>query len=355
MKNKRLRVIAFQLILLLAGLLCIEAVLRLKGYQPGDMKPNWLNFEPVDSLYVIHDYYTNGDGVLVADSDYWLAQDIHVNEDGFRSPDFNKLDTGKKKILYIGDSFTWGMSAKPIKDHCFVDLVRNETKSEVINLGIPAADPAQYFQLAKKYVARLKPDMVFVMFFMGNDLMIQDRDVSTGEPYYYYTNAGAIVADMDGKHFKSAQAAYNYFVSDRYYMHRPGNFFEWLVSKSSLLSRLYSVRFRVQEKWNFEKTIRDSHVTKKYLTGIKEVARQNNVPVKFVLIPEIKEADMDLHKYKNRYSDLLLDTMLKDDWLIFPNSKSNFTPYPDAHLNNAGHRYYADRMEEFLKNYMAIK
>ena len=355
MKREKYRVIAFQLMLIFIGLLAIEVVLRLMGYAPGDMKPNWLNFNTVDSLYTVHDYYTNKAGVLVADSSYWAAIGVHVNEDGFRSPDFNKLDSTKKKVLFIGDSFTWGMSANPIKDHCFVDLVRNETSNEVINLGIPAADPPQYLQLAKKYIPALKPDIIFVLFFMGNDLMIQDRAVIPDEPFYYYTNAGAIMADMDGIHFKTAQAAYNYFVSDRYYMHHPKNFFEWLVSKSSLLSRLYSVRFRIEEKWGFERTIRDTHITKKYLKEIKAIAEQNYVPLKFVLIPEIKEADKNLTDYTHRYGDILLDPDLKDAWLVFTNSKSNFTPYPDAHLNNKGHRHYADQLEAFLKNSFAHK
>ena len=353
MKREKYKVFAFQLTVLIIGLLAMELTLRCMGYAPGDMKPNWLNLKTVDSLYTIHDYYTNNAGILVADSAYWAAIGVQVNEDGFRSPGFNKFDSTKKKVLFIGDSFTWGMSAKPIKDHCFTDLIRNETNNEVINLGIPAADPPQYLQLAKKYVPAIKPDIIFVMFFMGNDLMIRDREVIPGEPFYYYTNAGAIMADADGIHFKTAQAAYNYFASDRYYMRYPKNFFEWLVSKSSLLSRLYSVRFRIEEKWDFERTIRDTRITKKYLEEIKAIAEQNQVPVKFVLIPEMKEAGKDLNSYIRRYGDLLLDPALKDEWLILPNSKDNFTPYPDAHLNNQGHRYYADQLEAFLKNFFA--
>ena len=30
------------------------------------------------------------------------------------------------------------------------------------------------------------------------------------------------------------------------------------------------------------------------------------------------------------------------------NSKSNFNDYPDGHLNNHGHRYYADHLKSFF-------
>ncbi len=349
------KILLFQFLFVALALVSIEIALRFIGYQPGDMKPNWLNFHPVDSLYVVHDYYTNNEGLLVADSLHWAQQNIHINEDGFRSPDLSKLDSAKKKILFIGDSFTWGMSASPVTDNCFVDLVRNETDFEVINTGIPAADPVQYTLLAKKYIPQLKPDYVLVMFFTGNDIMKQYREVIPNEPFYYYTNAGAILADMDSLHFKTAQEAYNYFVSDKYYLHQPKNIFEKAVAKSSLLSRLYSVRFRIEEKLEYERMIKNTSITKKYLKQIKAIAAQNHVPCKLVLIPEIKEADMPVEKYLKKYSDLLGDTSLQNDWLVPQNSKTYFNDYPDAHLNNKGHRFYGDYLKDFLQNYFQSK
>ncbi len=354
MTEKRKR-IAFQIFFVTVSFIAIEVALRSMGYQPGDIKPNWLNFHPVDSLYVINDYYTNSEGILVTDSNYWAKENVHVNEAGFRSPDFAGLDSTKKKILFIGDSFTWGMSASPVTGHCFTDLVRNETPYEIINTGIPAADPVQYEALAQKYIPELKPDYVLVMFFTGNDLMKEDRKINPDEPFYYYTNAGAILADMDGIHFKTAQAAYNYFVNEKYYLHQPKNIFEKVVAQSAVLSRLYSVRFRIKEKLAYERLIKDTGITKKYLRQIKEVAAQHNVPLKFVVIPEIKEAEISVEKYRQKYIDLLGDSILKDDWLIPQNNKSNFNDYPDAHLNNNGHRFYADYLKAFLKNTPELK
>ena len=351
-KGKR---ILFQFSFVAVSLLFIEIILRYNGYKPGDIKPNWLNFHPVDSLYEIPDFYINAEGILIADSNRWAKKNIHINEDGFRSPDFAKIDSTKKSILFIGDSFTWGMSANPLVDSCFADLLRHETNYEIINLGIPVADPVQYAALAKKYISQLKHDYVLVMFFTGNDLMKEDRKIILDEPFYYYTNAGAIMADVDGLHFKTAQAAYNYFVNERYYLHQPKNIFEKIISTSSLLSRLYSVRFRISEKLEKEQVIKDSRISKKYLKQINAIAQQNHVPVRFVLIPEIKEADLSIEKYRQKYNDLLGDSILKNDWLVLQNSEAYFNDYPDGHLNNAGHRHYADYLKSVLDNYFAKK
>jgi hypothetical protein len=341
------KVILFQVSLIVVLLLVIEIALRLMGYQPGDMKPNWLNFAPVDTLIVFNNFYTNKEGLLIANPN--VGQSEYVNRDGFRSKEFSEIDSGKKKILFIGDSFTWGFSAKPIKDHCFVDLVRNETNYEVINLGIPGTDPPQYAELAKKYIPLFKPDLVLVVFFMGNDLMMYDRTIAPYKPLHHFTNAGVIYADMDGKHFSTAQAAYHYVTDERYYLHHPANIFEKIIAQSALLSRLYSVRYRVMEKMRYENGVKDTRITKKYLWEIKRTAEENKIPVRYLLIPEIKEADKSVQAYTKKYADILEDPALKDYWLIPQNEKSNFNDYPDAHLNNKGHRFYANYIKAFLK------
>ena len=353
--NSRLKLFFFQLMLLLVLLAAVEVGLRRMGYAPGDMRPNWINFRPVDSLIVIPSFYVNHDGILVADSTLLAAEHCVINSDGFRSPNFNTLDSTKKKVLFIGDSFTWGLSAMPVTNHCFVDLVRNETNYEVINLGIPATDPPQYEALAAKYIPRFKPDITFVVFFMGNDLLTEDRKVIPDEPFYYYTNAGAISAYIDGIHFKSAAAAYNYGMNERYFLHHPKDIFEWVISKSALLTRIYSVKFRIKEKLEYEAVIKDSHITKKYLKQIQQIANANNVPVKFILVPEYKDADRSPESYLNKYADILLDKDLKSDWIILPNSKSNFRDYPDGHLNNQGHRHYADFIKDYMKHFFIAK
>src|SRR4051812_29916457 len=118
----RKKIILFQLALLVAALLAIEITLRLMGYQPGDMKPKWLNFAPVDTLIVSNLFYTNKDGILIGNRND-PSHTEYINADGFRSKEFSAIDTSKKKVMFIGDSFTWGFSANPIKGNCFADIV----------------------------------------------------------------------------------------------------------------------------------------------------------------------------------------------------------------------------------------
>lgn len=343
----------FQVGFVLVACIIIELILRAMGYLPGDLRPNWLWFQPVDSLYVIHDFYTNDKGLLVAEHDYWKKEGIYINNDGFRGKEFSDLDTasGKRKILFIGDSFTWGMSASPFQDSSFCDILGRDKNYEVINAGIPAADPPQYLKIAETYIPQLKPDFVFVVFFEGNDLMKEDRAVIPNRQFYYWTNAGAVLADIDGHHFQDAQSAYDYLANEKYFLKQPNKWYEVVISKSALLSRLYAGKFRVEEKLKFEKARKDCSLTKKYFARILKVAKQSNVPIRIAVIPDSKHADMSIEDYRSYYSDFFNDESVKAGWLIWENKKDYFKPNPDGHLNNVGHNLYASRIKSFLDNY----
>jgi hypothetical protein len=184
---------------------------------------------------------------------------------------------------------------------------------------------------------------------MGNDLMREDRPFIPGEPFYYWTNAGAVLADMDGKHFSDAQSAYNYLISQKYFLKDPQQWYLKVIAHSALLSRLYAAKFRIEEKLSAERARKDSHITLKYLNQITQIAKANNAQIRFVLIREAKDAEVNPEKYIELHTDLLLNDSLKDNWLFQETTKKDYMPLPDGHLNNAGHRKYADFLKFFVK------
>lgn len=339
---KIVRVILFQLTLLLLACVLIELFLRYQGALPGDLRPNWLYFKPVDSLYVIPDFVTNKEGLVVAGEEYWRQKGVYVNEDGFRAKEVSQISSSKNRLLFLGDSFTWGMSAEPFNDSSFCDLLSNDSSLEVVNTGIPVADPAQYAAVAERYIPAIKPNMVFVMFYMGNDLMRSDRAIVSGRPFYYWTNAGAIYADIDGRHFNSPQQAYDYLANEKYFLKHPHGWIESLIAESALFSKLYSAKFRIGEKLEAESARKNSAITKKYLQRIVSMAEQNKSNLRIVVIPESKEADLDRENYFERYSNLLKDSELNKYFMMPQCDKSWYTKAPDGHLNNLGHRKYAE-------------
>jgi hypothetical protein len=90
-------------------------------------------------------------------------------------------------------------------------------------------------------------------------------------------------------------------------------------------------------------------VTQHYLYSIADVCRKNECSLQIILIPEIKEADQPQVFFEKRYKGFFADSVLAPvTYIPEGNSPSNYVPYPDGHLNNKGHKFYADKIKEHL-------
>ena len=342
--------IAVQALIVIGLFVLAEVFVRFQGYTPGDLRPNWSNFHPVDSLIVHNDFIVDSNGILIANAANFKTMGGPINSDGFRAPEFANIDTAKHKIMLIGDSFTWGLSAQPM-DSCFAELLKAMVSGTIINTGIPIADPAQYEVIARKYIPQIKPEKVVVMFYLGNDIMQQARPTTPFKPFYYYTNAGAMMADDGAIHLNSAHDAYDYYTRRKFFLIHPANLMERVIAKSALLSRIYSFKYRWREKKAAENAISDMSVTQKYLYSIVNICKVNNCQLQIILIPEIKEADQPKAFFEKRYKGFFSDPILsKCTYIPEGNSSKNYVPYPDGHLNNAGHKFYSKKIAERLAN-----
>jgi hypothetical protein len=131
-----------------------------------------------------------------------------INSAGFRSLPFEPVpDSAGKRVLLLGDSFGWGLSAEPLNTSCVDRLLARGWV--VYNASMIGADPAQYAALADALIPKLKPHIVVVQYFTGNDNMYFDRTAKAGQPLFYQTNAGWIWAFSGGVFQPTPQAAYH--------------------------------------------------------------------------------------------------------------------------------------------------
>ena len=126
------------------------------------------------------------------------------NQDGFRGIEMKVHDTTRTRVLLIGDSFVYGMSAKPYFNS-YADILLAKGY-EVYAAGIPGTDVAQYAAIAATYVPRLRPDVVIVNFCEQEDLLKFPRNATEGEPHEHYTNAGLFSSYPFGTYLPAAEA-----------------------------------------------------------------------------------------------------------------------------------------------------
>lgn len=281
------------------------------------------------------------------DSAYLAFRDFPINHDGFRSIPFKRFSQKKRKtVLLIGDSFTFGWSARPWTG-AFADEL-SSLGYIVYNAGITATDPPQYSQVAKKYIPILKPDVVIVNLFLGNDVMHYPREAGPFRMAYYPTNAGVMMAAPKGEYFKDAETAYQHFIEE-YFIPNDGGWFSDVCGKTTIgtlawkvaqrLGVLRSLNLNPNEAYHSRNrsSFREKPYTERYLKTIVEIAEQEGSRCLISVIPEINNPQPDLAKdYPMLFEELnyVLPSMEYED----------FNP-GEEHFNLQGHQKYA----RFLK------
>jgi hypothetical protein len=117
--------------------------------------------------------------------------DFQLNTRGFKDREFaEEKAPGTFRILGIGDSFAFGVV--PYR-HNYLTLLeatldRPGRPVEVINMGIPGLFPRDYLAVLVDEGLALRPDMVIVSFFVGNDF-----PETVGQPLHTHSYLASLV------------------------------------------------------------------------------------------------------------------------------------------------------------------
>jgi hypothetical protein len=87
---------------------------------------------------------------------------INHNSYGFRGKEFN-LNTKKKKILILGDSFAYGYDSE-VHERFSEILDNNLENYQIYNLGVSGYSTDQELLLLKEYYHIIEPDLVYLLY-----------------------------------------------------------------------------------------------------------------------------------------------------------------------------------------------
>jgi len=111
---------------------------------------------------------------------------INVKHNNFGFRDKEHVTKSKKRIVFIGDSFTWGYDVEV--GERFTNLLQEQISNwEILNLGVSGYGTDQAFVLLQDRFEHYLPDIVFLTFYNGNDRGENKSKVIYGgyyKPYY---------------------------------------------------------------------------------------------------------------------------------------------------------------------------
>lgn len=265
----------------------------------------------------------------------------------------------RTKILIIGDSFVYGMSSNPFFNS-FADILLARGYM-VYAAGVPGTDPAQYAAIAQKYIPIVKPDLVIVCFYEGNDFMHFPREPNKNQPHEHMTNAGFFTSNPLGSYLDPKQA-YHYYLSLVSIPEIKEKSFNQFCSKSALGSLLWNAAYKLNKVSHSAIARYDSVLfsspysysfTSSRLALIDSIGQQNQATILPVVIPDV----FAIHNKDKK--NLTIDSLSLHK--IFSN-KTYYTPinlisaedFPkgDYHFNNNGSLKFANFLDTLIKQHV---
>ncbi len=103
-----------------------------------------------------------------------LGETYHINSAGFRGAEHSvEKPTGIKRIVTVGDSFTFGMSVNQQDAYSFqLEKILNKEKKEyeVINRGVMGYNMWQHYEMLKKNAIPYQPDLIMLELYIDDVL-----------------------------------------------------------------------------------------------------------------------------------------------------------------------------------------
>lgn len=273
-----------------------------------------------------------------------------INEQGFRSLPFIE-EFKSKKILLIGDSFTWGHSTKN-KTSSFADNLLLKGY-HVYNAGISGADLEQYHEIAMRYIPNLKPDVTIVNFFLGNDVSRQMRPIVPFRPIYYETNAGLLYSYQYGHYFDTPKKIYDFLVrSSTIPIYKGAPLVNTICAKTRFGTLIWRTLLKLELVsashpedlilWSMkDQYMVDGGYSNRLLRKIINIADKNNSKIKIVIIRDFKNNRVRTEQFP----------------LVFDQVPHTYSPVGmegykenDDHFNEEGHLEYAKFLAELINN-----
>lgn len=272
-----------------------------------------------------------------------------VNSDGFRSIEFCNYNTGKVKVMLLGDSHTFGAEASNLTSS-FSDELATEGYV-VFNTGIVNTDPAQYLAVARKYVPRIKPDIVILNFCFDNDIVYHKREVKPYQMMFFHTNLTNISACPYGEYLSTPQESYEYIMKECYIPNQDISTLNKLCAKSVIATRLWIAVRRIGFLTSYPYS--DTTVLKRSLTNsgepvvdyyieeVKKVCDQNEAAFILAGIPDGDDPDKLPQNIPGLFEKFTchIANLTSDDWA--PGR---------VHMNDMGHTKYASFLQQLIEN-----
>lgn len=267
--------------------------------------------------------------------------DIQTNELGFRQ--YGDAGThSKKKVLFIGDSYTYAMQVS--NDKTYYGILGNALPIEVFALGVDGYGTLQEYMVLNKYIDLINPDII-VLQFCPNDIINNLYEIELKSAL---NNNG-----MSRPYFIEERVEYKLprsYPGIRDFANRHSRFLYFVISKLDHLNAGSSVTIERE----FEQTGANHPLFKKSVEVTdKLIARIRNrvpsdIPIYAFLTDEFEPYDSAFRVIAERHG-INFVAGITSRMTDAENSGLTTKAEDKAHWNELGHQIVADTLQASLQ------
>ncbi len=361
-KGKKLKFILFTLVFLMVVILIISEILLgfmhyMSSYDKMQLfsieKANWWTSDSINGPRYVSNGVNESDSIFLKNETWYYNRLKIVNNAGYHDKDnFTEIPSTNDslRILFAGDSFTWGASADV--DSSYVDVFENDIRKAqpalVWNTGIPATGTNHALFTVKKFLPLQKSNYVVLGFYVSNDFednllpfdqLVFNRQASCYNLYNYDNEFKA--------HPITTSEAYRN-VTGSMPMNEL-NFIQKIFIRSRFIAFVSDMMTKIKNKLNGSKKRQTAEAYKRttmYLKALNDYVKENNARLIVLVIPDTE----DMKEKGARYQQVI--KTLKELSINHLEVVDLFTNKdyvePDGHWNNSGHIKTGHKLGNFL-------
>ena len=164
-------------VLAIGGEVAIRAVHFYSEHFSDQMNPRQLRLDEKLGWLPASDYFYSGELLDEGGESY----SVKLETDGVGYRKFGDLKTdSKKKVLFLGDSYTYAMDVS--NDKTYYGILENELEIEVFSMGVDGYGTLQEYLLVEKVLVEINPDVV-VLQFCPNDFINNHYDLELASAF----------------------------------------------------------------------------------------------------------------------------------------------------------------------------
>lgn len=257
-------------ILIIVSLLCCFSILEIafRLINPQKFPDNYFRRDKLSGLIC-----GSPDYLGYWDSEYGRIV-IKTNKYGFRGNVFDQSKKSHAKVLILGDSF---VNAKQVnfKDTfgCLLSENVNDIKIQVMEVGAGTWGQGDELQWLRTYCDKLKPDIVILSVFLGNDLTIDNMKTNNiGSSTYLITKHGLISKRHKQGELINKIKQYTIYQSDLYLFVRQQ--ISLHLSNKIIKDEKESIRISIHDKSRINIYLKNEDVRKIYYSTFFKLIEQ---------------------------------------------------------------------------------